>query len=134
MSEEGPRRRVVVTGFGALTPVGHDAESTWKSFLAGRSGVARIQAFDPSAYPSRLAGEVVEPPEPSSVDAKEARRLSRFVSFALVTGEEALERAGLVVDDRNAERVGVLIGNGIGGRSGRPRRAAAPCASAAACR
>ena len=70
MSEEGTKRRVVVTGFGALTPVGHDAESSWQSFLAGRSGVARIQAFDPSAYPSQLAGEVKEVPQPTSVDAK----------------------------------------------------------------
>jgi 3-oxoacyl-[acyl-carrier-protein] synthase II len=114
MSEQRPGRRVVVSGFGAVTPVGHDAESTWRSFLAGRSGVARITAFDPSAYPSQLAGEVKEAPAPTSVDAKEARRLSRFISFALVTGEEALARAGLTIDERNAERVGVLVGTGIG--------------------
>ncbi|HEY3111571.1 MAG TPA: beta-ketoacyl-ACP synthase II [Chloroflexota bacterium] len=114
MSEQRPGRRVVVTGFGAVTPVGHDAESSWRSFLAGRSGVARITAFDPSAYPSQLAGEVKEAPAPTSVDAKEARRLSRFISFALVTGEEALARAGLTIDAHNAERVGVLVGTGIG--------------------
>ena len=74
MSEESNGRRVVVTGFGAVTPVGHDAESSWRSFLAGCSGVARIQAFDPSAYPSQLAGEVKELRAPASVDAKEARR------------------------------------------------------------
>jgi 3-oxoacyl-[acyl-carrier-protein] synthase II len=114
MSEPDARRRVVVTGFGAVTPVGLDAESTWRSFLAGQSGVARITAFDPSAYPSQLAGEVKGAPEPRSVETKEARRLSRFVVFALATAEEALERAGLTIDATNRERVGVLIGTGIG--------------------
>lgn len=108
------RRRVVVTGLGALTPVGHDAESSWRAFLAGQSGVARITAFDPGAYPSQLAGEVKEFTVPDVVEPKEARRLSRFVMFALVTAYEALQRSGLVIDDANGERVGVLVGTGIG--------------------
>jgi 3-oxoacyl-[acyl-carrier-protein] synthase II len=107
-------RRVVVTGFGALTPVGQDAESSWKALLAGTSGVARIQAFDPSIYPSQLAGEVKEYVPPDFIDAKEARRLSRFIQFALTTTKEAVDRAGLDLSCEDPERVGVLVGTGIG--------------------
>ena len=114
MSDAPKRRRVVVTGFGAITPVGLDAESTWASLLAGKSGVGRIQAFDPSAYPSQLAGEVLDYELPDWVDAKEGRRLSRFVQFAVSATHEAIERAGLSIDESNAERVGVLVGTGIG--------------------
>jgi len=114
LSDAPKRRRVVVTGFGAITPVGLDAESTWASLLAGKSGVGRIQAFDPSAYPSQLAGEVLDYELPDWVDAKEGRRLSRFVQFAVSATHEAIERAGLSIDESNAERVGVLVGTGIG--------------------
>ncbi|HEY3083196.1 MAG TPA: beta-ketoacyl-ACP synthase II [Chloroflexota bacterium] len=108
------RRRVVVTGFGALTPVGLDAESSWRALLAGTSGVGRIQAFDPGAYPSQLAGEVKAYQAPGFIDAKEARRLSRFIQFALTTTQEALERAGLDLSREDPDRVGVLVGTGIG--------------------
>jgi 3-oxoacyl-[acyl-carrier-protein] synthase II len=108
------RRRVVVTGFGAVTPVGLDAESSWRALLAGTSGVGRIRAFDPSAYPSQLAGEVDDYQPPDFIDAKEARRLSRFIQFALSTTHEALERAGLDLKREDPARVGVLVGTGIG--------------------
>jgi 3-oxoacyl-[acyl-carrier-protein] synthase II len=108
------RRRVVVTGFGALTPVGLDAESSWRALLGGTSGVGRIQAFDPSAYPSQLAGEVKEYQPPGFIDPKEARRLSRFIQFALTTTREALDRAGLDLGCEDPDRVGVLVGTGIG--------------------
>jgi 3-oxoacyl-[acyl-carrier-protein] synthase II len=114
VAEEPKARRVVVTGYGAVTPVGNDAESSWQALLAGKSGVARIQAFDPSAYPSQLAGEVKEYEPPTWLDPKEARRLSRFILFALSTTSEALERANLMIGEANAERVGVLVGTGIG--------------------
>jgi 3-oxoacyl-[acyl-carrier-protein] synthase II len=103
-----------VTGYGAVTPIGSDAESSWQALLAGTSGVGRITAFDPSAYPSQLAGEVKDYAPPAWLDAKEARRLSRFILFAVSTTAEALERANLKVDESNSERVGVLVGTGIG--------------------
>ncbi|HEV8634868.1 MAG TPA: beta-ketoacyl-ACP synthase II [Chloroflexota bacterium] len=108
------RRRVVITGFGALTPVGLDAESSWRRLLEGTSGVGRIQAFDPSPYPSQLAGEVKEYQPPGFIDPKEARRLSRFIQFALTATHEAIERARLDLGDVDPARVGVLVGTGIG--------------------
>src|SRR5258708_972479 len=106
-SEDGHgRRRVVVTGFGAVTGVGLSAEETWTNLLAGQSGIARITQFDPAAYPSRLASEVKGFQTPDFLDAKEARRMSRFELFALATTREAIDRAGLVIDDRNADDVG----------------------------
>lgn len=107
------RERVVVTGFGAVTPVGIDAESSWQALLAGTSGVGRIQAFDPSTYPSQLAGEVKEIRPASVIDAKEARRLSRFITLALSSAEEALGRADLDLAC-SGDRAGVLVGTGIG--------------------
>jgi 3-oxoacyl-[acyl-carrier-protein] synthase II len=108
------RRRVVVTGFGAVTGVGLNAEETWASLLAGQSGVARITQFDPSSYPSQLASEVKDFKIPDFLDPKEARRMSRFEHFALATSKEALDRAGLCISDENADDVGVIIGTGAG--------------------
>jgi 3-oxoacyl-[acyl-carrier-protein] synthase II len=110
----GHRRRVVVTGFGAVTGVGHNAEETWANLLAGQSGVARITQFDPSKYPSQLASEVKDFQVPDFLDPKEARRMSRFEHFALATTKEALDRAGLAVTDENADDIGVIIGTGAG--------------------
>ena len=108
------RRRVVVTGVGAVTAVGLNAEDTWQSLLAGRSGIARITHFDPTGYPSTIAAEVKGFAPPSFIDAKEARRMSRFELFALAAVEEALQFAAFTVDDGNAENVGVLVGTSIG--------------------
>ncbi len=108
------RRRVVVTGYGALTGVGLNAEESWANLLAGRSGVGRITQFDPSGYPSTLAAEVKGFVPPDFLDPKEARRMSRFELFALASAQEAMTRANLTIDPSNAEDVGVLIGSGIG--------------------
>jgi 3-oxoacyl-[acyl-carrier-protein] synthase II len=108
-------RRVVVTGMGVVSPVGIGVADTWAAILAGTSGVRPITAFDASAYTTRFAA-TVESWDPSSVlDPKEARRLSRFQQFALVAAEEAVRDAGLRIDEANAERVGVIVGSGIGG-------------------
>lgn len=109
-----PRRRVVVTGLGAVTPVGLGVEETWKSLLAGTSGIGRITQFDPSSYPCQIAGQVNDFRNPSCVEPKEARRMSRFELFALAAVEEALGAARLRIDEDNAESVGVLIGTGVG--------------------
>jgi 3-oxoacyl-[acyl-carrier-protein] synthase II len=109
-----PRHRVVVTGMGAVTPVGQGVEPTWREFLAGTSGIGPITQFDPSEYPSRIAGEVKDFRPPSCVEPKEAKRMSRFELFALAATEEALAQARFKIDDSNCERVGVLIGTGVG--------------------
>jgi 3-oxoacyl-[acyl-carrier-protein] synthase II len=108
------RRRVVVTGFGAVTGVGLSAEESWCNLLAGRSGVGRITQFDPSNYPSTLASEVKGFQPPAFLDPKEARRMSRFELFALAATDEALKCANVTIDESNADDVGVIIGTGIG--------------------
>lgn len=108
-------RRVVITGLGAVSPVGIGVEAMWDSLTAGRSGIAPITAFDASAYSTRFAG-CVDGWDPTPwIDAKEARRLSRFQQFAVAAADMAVDDAGLVIDEAEAERVGVIVGSGIGG-------------------
>ncbi len=108
-------KRVVVTGLGAVTPLGNTVDSFWQNALAGKSGVARITHFDPAAFDSQIAGEVKNfNPEPL-VDRKEARRLDFFVQFAVVAAQQALTQAGLDWDRINRDRFGVIVGAGIGG-------------------
>ena len=106
---------VVVTGLGALTPVGNDVPITWTALVEGRSGIKRITRFDPSPFETQIAGEVkgFEPRE--HFNPKEARRLDRFVQFAVVATRQALEDAKLTINADNAERVGVVIGTAVGG-------------------
>ena len=112
--DRSSRRRIVVTGFGAVSGVGLNAEETWTNLLAGKSGVGRITQFDPSQYPSQLASEVKDFATPAFLDPKEARRMSRFVLFALAATQEALNRAGLSVTEDNSDEIGVIIGTGAG--------------------
>lgn len=107
--------RIVVTGIGALTPVGLTARATWDSLLAGRSGIAEITSFDASHLPVRIAGEVKGFDPKRFMDHKEARRMGRFAQFAVAASRMALEDAGLTVTDANAERFGVVINTGGGG-------------------
>jgi 3-oxoacyl-[acyl-carrier-protein] synthase II len=113
--DKGSITRVVVTGMGALTPLGLNVKETWQGLVGGRSGIGRITRFDASAYPTQIAGEVkgFEPGE--YMDAKEAKRMARFSQFAVAAAEMALEDAGFKVDESNAEDVGVVMGTGIGG-------------------
>ncbi|HLZ09734.1 MAG TPA: beta-ketoacyl-ACP synthase II, partial [Chloroflexota bacterium] len=104
----------MVTGYGAMTGVGLTADESWTNLLAGKSGVARITQFDASSYPSTMASEVKGFQTPTFLDPKEARRMSRFELFALATAKEAIERAGLIVDDSNRDEIGVLLGSGGG--------------------
>ncbi len=115
-------RRVVVTGLGLVTPLGVGVEHTWTSLLAGRSGVRRIEHFDVSDLPSKIAGQVPRGTASHEYDplrvasAKEQRRMDEFMSFALLAADEAVRDAGLgQLGDAERERVGVLIGSGIGG-------------------
>ena len=108
-------RRVVITGLGAVSPVGTGVDAMWDALVAGTSGIGPITAFDVSAYPTRFAGCVDDWDPTPWIDAKEARRLSRFQQFAVAAAQMAVDDAGLVVDETNAERVGVIVGSGIGG-------------------
>ena len=107
--------RVVVTGIGLVTPIGLDRKSTWDSLIEGKSGIDYISLFDAEGYESRIAGEVNEFDATAALGRKEAKRLDRFAQFACVAALEALEHASLDMEKEDADRVGVLIGSGIGG-------------------
>ena len=107
--------RIVITGLGAVTPLGLDVGSTWDGLIEGRSGIAPITLFDANELESRIAGEVKGFDADALLSPREARRLDRFCQFALVASREAIADAALVIDDSNSEDVGVLIGSGIGG-------------------
>ena len=107
--------RVVVTGTGMLTSLGHSTHTTWEEIKAGRSGTRRIQAFDPSAMPSQVASEVQDFRPETRLDRKEARRMSRFVQLAMVATQEALAQSGLEITEQNRDQVGVLVASAIGG-------------------
>jgi len=107
--------RVVVTGIGLVTPIGLDRKSTWNSLIEGKSGIDYISLFDAEGYESRIAGEVNEFDATAALGRKEAKRLDRFAQFACVAALEALEHANLNMEKEDADRVGVLIGSGVGG-------------------
>ncbi|HIF71411.1 MAG TPA: beta-ketoacyl-[acyl-carrier-protein] synthase II [Dehalococcoidia bacterium] len=107
--------RAVVTGIGLVTPVGSDRNTTWDSLLEGKSGVDYISLFDAEGYTSRIAAEVNDFDAAALLGRKEAKRLDRFAQFACVAALEALDDAGIEMANENADRVGVLIGSGVGG-------------------
>jgi len=107
--------RVVVTGIGLVTPVGEDKKSTWDSLLKGKSGIDYISLFDAEGFESRIAAEVDGFDGAALLGRKEARRLDRFSQFACVAALEALEDAGIDMANEDADKVGVLIGSGVGG-------------------
>ena len=109
------RRRVVITGLGAVTPLGLNVPAFWEGLVAGRSGIAPITLFDAGAYPARIAGEVKGFAAGDFFDVREAKRLDRFAQFALVSGMEAVKDSGLDLDAEDMRRIGVLVGSGIGG-------------------
>ncbi len=106
-------RRVAITGFGAVTPIGLDAPSTWESAVAGRSGIGFIEAFDASEFPVRIAGEVQGFDPSALIPAKEARRMDRNVLMAVAAAQEAWDDAA--VQEYDPARVGILVGSAIGG-------------------
>lgn len=108
-------RRVVITGMGAVTPLGLTMEDTWSACLAGKSGIDTISTFDVSTYPTRIAASVKEFDPSLYMGVKEARRMDRFIQFAMAAAKMAMEDSGLVIDAENGARVGVCLGSGIGG-------------------
>src|SRR6201996_5722837 len=109
------QRRVVVTGLGLLCGVGNTAPEVWAGLLAGKSGMAEITAYDLEGHSVRFAAEVKDFDPHLFVDKKEARKMGRFIHFALAAAQEAMETSGLKVTPENDEMVGVHIGSGIGG-------------------
>src|ERR1700677_2242981 len=109
------QRRVVVTGLGLICGVGKTAPELWEGLMAGRSGMAEIKAFDLTGHPVRFAAEVKDFDPLLFIDKKEARKMGRFIHFALAASEEAMTHSGLKVTEENRDRVGVHIGSGIGG-------------------
>ena len=109
------RKRVVITGLGAITPVGNTAELFWQSLLAGQSGIGMITRFDATDYDAKIAGEVkgFEPTE--FIDKKEARRMDRFTQFAIAASKMALVDSGMDLEKEDRSRIGVFVGSGIGG-------------------
>jgi 3-oxoacyl-[acyl-carrier-protein] synthase II len=109
------RRRVVVTGMGCISPVGNNVADTWSAILAGKSGSGMITLFDASKHKTRFAAEVKGFDAVALFGQREARKMDRFTQFATVAALEALEQSGLKIDEANRDRVGILIGTGIGG-------------------
>ena len=109
------RRRVVVTGLGHLAPVGNTVADGWANIVAGKSGITRVSKFDVSQYPSQIAGEVRDFDVAAYFNPKEARRLDTFIHFGVAAGMQAIRDAGLEDSALDKDRVGVMIGSGIGG-------------------
>lgn len=111
-------RRVVITGLGAVTPLGNDVDTLWRRLLAGECGIDRITAFDSTGYDCQIAAEVKNfEPGPAFPSPKELRRTDRFVQFGVYAGWQALKDSGLELDKCNRDEIGVFIGSGIGGLS-----------------
>lgn len=109
------RNRVVVTGLGAVTPLGNDVATTWDNICAGRSGVGKLTRVDASQFPTQVAAELKDFDPGNFMDKKEARRMDRFTQYAVASALMAVEDASLEINEDNANRVGVWIGSGIGG-------------------
>ncbi|MBD2567378.1 beta-ketoacyl-ACP synthase II [Anabaena lutea] len=109
------RKRVVVTGVGAITPIGNTASEYWEGLLSGRNGIDYITAFDASKHDCRIAGEVKNFDPHDYMERKEAKRTDRFAQFAIAASKQAVGDAQLVINDLNAEHIGVMIGSGVGG-------------------
>ena len=108
-------RRVVVTGLGAVTPIGNDVAQYWEGLRSGRNGVAAITLFDASRHACRFAAEVKNFEPAGWLEPKEAKRWDRFCQFGVVAAKQAVQDAGLSIDDSNRNRIGVSIGSGVGG-------------------
>ena len=108
-------RRVVVTGLGCISPIGNTIADAWSAALAGKSGIANITKFDASAFSTRFAGEVKNFNVEEYLPGKEGRHMDTFIHYGMAAGIQALQDSGIEVTDDNRDRVGVMIGSGIGG-------------------
>ena len=109
------KRRVVVTGLGMITPVGNTVEQSWQAIQAGQSGISNIDHFDTEKFSTKFAGLIRDFNVEEYMPKKEARKMDLFIQYGVAAAEQAFQDSGLVVNDENAERIGVAIGSGIGG-------------------
>lgn len=109
------KRRVAITGLGVVSPLGIGKEENWSGICGGRSGIRRITAFDPGAYPAQIAGEVKDFDPTAYLSDKEIRRTDRFIHLGVAAGVEAIKDSGIEITETNAERIGVHMGSGFGG-------------------
>jgi 3-oxoacyl-[acyl-carrier-protein] synthase II len=109
------KRRVVVTGLGIVSPVGNDVTSAWDSILSGRSGIAAVTRFDTTSFPTHFGGEIRQLNLEPYMSVKDARRMDAFMQYGVVAGMQAMRDSGLVVTEANSDRIGVLMGSGMGG-------------------
>ena len=109
------KRRVVVTGLGMLSPLGNDVTATWQAIKQGKSGIGEITCMDTSEFGTKFAGEVKDFDVEAYIPKKEAKKMDQFIQFGIAAGKQALADSGLAVTEKNAHRVGVAIGSGIGG-------------------
>ncbi|MBW1698748.1 MAG: beta-ketoacyl-ACP synthase II [Deltaproteobacteria bacterium] len=109
------KRRVVITGVGLITPLGIGKDETWDALCAGKSGIATITRFDPTGYETQIAAEVKGFRPEDFLSRKEAKRTSEFIAYAIAASRMAVEDAGLIINESNADRVGVITGCGLGG-------------------
>ncbi len=111
------RKRVVVTGLAAITPIGEDLKHTWDNLIAGKSGIEPITSFDVSEYDARIGGEVRGFVPEEHIPFKQAKRMDRFTQFAVASAKMLIDDSSFVIDDSNSERTGVVLGVGLGGLS-----------------
>ncbi|HLW37279.1 MAG TPA: beta-ketoacyl synthase N-terminal-like domain-containing protein, partial [Candidatus Eremiobacteraceae bacterium] len=114
-TRNGRRRRVVITGLGAVTPLGNSVPEFWSNVIKGQSAVNHITLFDPAPLATRFAAEVRGFDAAAAIGKKEARKMDRFAQFAFVAAEQAVKDASLVINDANRDDIGVIMGSGIGG-------------------
>ena len=112
------KRRVVITGLGAVTPVGLNVNETWENILAGKSGVAPLTSFDVSDFSVRFGASIKDFDINSIIPRRDAKKMDTFIHYGIAASKEAIEDSGLEITDENAERIGVAIGSGIGGLPG----------------
>jgi len=118
MEQAMSKRRIVITGMGIVSPVGNDLNTAWDNIRNGRSGIGPITSFDASAYATCIAGEVRDFDFTRWVNAKDARKMDTFIHYGIAASFMAIDDSGLEINDANAERIGVLVGSGIGGIHG----------------
>ncbi len=109
------KRRVVITGLGIVSPVGNDVATAWASVLAGKSGIAKVERFDTTNFPTKFGGEIRQLDLEPYMSAKEARRMDAFMQYGVVAGIQAMRDSGLEVTEANSERIGIMMGSGMGG-------------------
>jgi 3-oxoacyl-[acyl-carrier-protein] synthase II len=109
------KRRVVVTGLGIVSPVGNDVASAWDSILSGRSGIAPVTRFDTTNFPTHFGGEIRQLDLTPYMSPKDARRMDAFMQYGVVAGMQAMRDSGLAVTEANSDRIGILMGSGMGG-------------------